>query len=72
MAQVKQNIRQMSLVINKDLYELLDHMAQETGQPKSYIIETYMSRGMLAWYEKNEPDSPAYLNYQSLTQKREI
>ncbi|MBQ6148480.1 MAG: ribbon-helix-helix protein, CopG family [Oscillospiraceae bacterium] len=72
MAQIKQNIRQLSIMIDRDLYDLLDQMAQQTGQPKSTIIETYLSRGMSGWYEEFEPDSPLYITYKETLRKKTI
>ena len=72
MAQIKQNIRTTTITIDNDLYELLDHVALETKQPKSKIIETYLSRGIITWYEKNEPRSPAFADYKKSVLRKEI
>ena len=72
MAQIKQNIRTTTITMDTDLYGLLDHVAVQTKQPKSKIIEIYLSRGIMAWYEKNEPDSPSFAEYKKGILRKEI
>jgi hypothetical protein len=73
MGQVKRNQTRMNIVIDPLLYDLLNHMAEDmVHQPKSSIIESYLSRGVVDWYERNEPESPSFLEYKKELRKREI
>ena len=72
MAQIKRNRIVVSLTMDPKLSELLEHMAKTIGQPKASIIEKCLSRDLISWYEKNEADSPLFLDYKRETKKREF